>query len=75
MHVYLTECHSSEAAMLECEVYYFMSQTAKDRLLKLVCTSHLEKCPTVLVIMPGVLVLFTSRERVTIASVMPFHEN
>jgi len=59
--------------MLEREVYYFMSQTAKDRLLKLVCTSHLEKCPTVLVIMSGVLLLFI--ERVTIASVMHLHEN
>jgi len=56
--------------MLECEVYCFMSQTAKDRLLKLVCTSHLEKCFTVLVIMPGVRLLFI--ERLTIASVMHF---
>lgn len=74
MHVYLTECQSSEAVTLECEVYYFMSQTTKDRLLKLVCTSHLEKCSTVLLIMPGVLLLFT--ERVTIASVLHFfYEN
>ena len=73
MHVYFTECQSSEAVMLECDMYYFMSQTVKDRLLKPVCTSHLEKCPTVLVIMPGELLLFI--ERVTIACIMHFHEN
>jgi hypothetical protein len=70
MHVYLTECQSPEAVILECEVYYFMSQTANNRLLKLVCTSHLEKCSAVLAIMPEVLLLFI--ERVTIASVMNF---
>lgn len=70
MHVYLTECLSSETVVLECGVYHFMSQTAKASLLKLVCACHLESCPTVLVIMPGLFI-----ERVTIASAMHFYEN
>jgi hypothetical protein len=73
MHVYLNECQLSEAVMLECGVYYFKSLTAKDGLLKLVCLNQLKKCPTVLAIMPEVLLLLI--ERMTIAFAMHFYEN